>query len=60
MNDGGLLRGLVETLTVHVNQEGQQPRPEETGNAGSNQVDGGECWKIKKRQVICKDSTYNI
>lgn len=36
VNDGGLLRRLVDALTVDVDQEGQQPRPEETGNAGGN------------------------
>lgn len=36
VNDGRLLRRLVETLTVDVDQEGKQPRPEETGNTGGD------------------------
>lgn len=46
VNDGRLLRRLVEALTVHVDQEGQQPRSKETGNTSSNQVDGGECSTV--------------
>lgn len=51
VDDGGLLRGLVEALTVHVDQEGQQPRPQEAGNTGGDQVDGGERCR-QKRTVI--------
>lgn len=36
VNDGRLLRGLVDALAVDVDQEGQQPRPEETGDARCN------------------------
>lgn len=36
VDDGRLLRRLVETLTVDVDQEGQQARPEETGHTGGN------------------------
>lgn len=39
VNDGRLLRRLVDTLTVDIDQEGQQPRPEETGNTSGNEVD---------------------
>lgn len=39
VNDGRLLRRLMDTLTVDIDQEGQQPRPEETGNTGGNEVD---------------------
>lgn len=46
MNDGGLLRRLMDALTVDVDQEGQQPRPEETGDARGNQMDGGECSTV--------------
>lgn len=47
MDDGRLLRGLMDTLAVDVDEEGEQPRPEETGNTGGDQVDGGECWERK-------------
>lgn len=46
VNDGGLLRRLVEALTVHIDQEGQQARPEETRDASGDQVDGGECSTV--------------
>lgn len=36
VNNGGLLRRLMETLTVDVDKEGQQSRPEETGNTGGD------------------------
>lgn len=49
MNDGRLLRRLVDALTVDVDEEGQQPRPQETGNTRGNQMDGGECWEKKRR-----------
>ncbi|KAK0149699.1 Origin recognition complex subunit 4 [Merluccius polli] len=52
MNDGRLLGGFVEALAVDVDQEGQQPRAEETGNAGGNEVDGGERWEIKGRYTV--------
>lgn len=39
VNDGRLLRRLMDTLTIDIDQEGQQPRPEETGNTGGNEVD---------------------
>lgn len=42
VNDGRFLGRLVEPLTVHVDQKGQQARPEETGNPRGNEVDGGE------------------
>lgn len=51
VNDGRLLRRLMDTLTVDVDQEGQQPRPEETGNTGGDEVDGGECWGTRKMFV---------
>lgn len=47
VDDGGLLRGLVEALAVDVDQEGQQARPEETGHTGGDQVDGGERWETE-------------
>lgn len=36
VDDGRLLRRLMDALTVDIDQEGQQPRPEETGNPGGN------------------------
>lgn len=36
VNDGRLLRRLMEPLTVDIDQEGQQPRPEETGNTSGD------------------------
>lgn len=32
----------MEALTVDIDQEGQKPRPQETGNSSGDQVDGGE------------------
>ena len=44
VNDRRLLGRLVETLTVHIDQEGQEPRPQEAGHARGDQVDRRECW----------------
>lgn len=52
VNHGGFLGRLVETLTVYVDEEGQQPSPKETGNPRGNEVDGGECWETKKTQAV--------
>ncbi len=57
VNDGRLLRRLVDTLTVDVDQEGQQPRPKETGNTRGNKVDGGECWEMKKIHGVLRLKT---
>lgn len=60
MNDGGLLRRLMDTLTVDVDQEGQQPRPEEAGNSGGDEVDGGECWEMKKITGVLFESQRTL
>ena len=61
MDDGRLLRGLVEALAVHVDQEGEQARPEETGNTGGDQVDGGECWgREDDTWRVIKGSVYSV
>lgn len=47
VDDGRLLRRLVDSLTVDVDQEGEQAGAQEAGNARGNQVDGGERWRGK-------------
>lgn len=44
VDDGRLLRRLVDTLTVDVDEEGEQARAQEAGNTRRNEVDGGEGW----------------
>lgn len=58
VNDGRLLRRLVETLTVDVDQEGQKPRPQETRHTGGDEVDGGERWETEKKEEK-KKSTFS-
>lgn len=36
VNDGRFLGRLMETLTVHVDQKGQQARAKKTGNTSGN------------------------
>lgn len=36
VNDGRLLRRLMDPLTVDIDQEGQQPRTQEAGNPRGN------------------------
>lgn len=47
VDDGRLLRRLVDSLAVDVDQEGEQAGAQEAGNARGNQVDGGERWRGK-------------
>lgn len=37
----------MDSLTVDVDQEGEQARAQEAGNTRSNYVDGGERWGKK-------------
>lgn len=48
VDDGRLLRRLVDSLTVDVDQEGEQARAQEAGNTRGDQVDGGERWGRKE------------
>lgn len=50
MDDGRLLRRLVEALAVHVDQEGQKTGAHEAGHPGGDQVDGRERCPAKKNE----------
>lgn len=50
VDDGRLLRGLVEPLAVHIHQEGQQAGTQEARHTRSYQVKQSEPWGKKRRQ----------
>lgn len=59
MDDGGFLRGLVEALTVDVDEEGQKPRPQEAGHARGDEVDGRECCDGGTSSCYLNQSVYS-
>lgn len=59
VDDGRLLRGLVEPLTVHVHQEGQQTRAQEARHACSYQVKQSKAWKNETSQYYSNCQSAN-